>query len=392
VANITRTMADTAGFIPQAWARRALTILRSNMVLAQFVRRDFDFEPGWVGKTLNIPYPGTFTAQDKAADTQISVQTPSGGATASVTLSKHKAVDFNIEDVARAQSSVELMDQYLAPAVIALGNQVEDDLFQLYASLTGSAVGALGTAVSDTTIRSARQALNGALAPMANRSLIVSARDEVAILGATNLQNFFAYRAGNQAIPEGQIGRLYGFDTWMSQRVPVPTAVITLGTQSSGTFTVSYLGQTTAGQAYNVAAATLQTALQGLSTVGAGNATVAGSAGGPYTVTFASALAGNIQPVALDPSLLTTPANASIANGYKNLALHRDAMILAVRPFEPVPANAGVDSFTATDPDNGLAVRVQRVYDINYRAIRYGVDILYGISALRPTLGSVVLS
>ena len=28
-----------------------------------------DFEPGWVGKTLNIPYPGTFTAQDKAADT-----------------------------------------------------------------------------------------------------------------------------------------------------------------------------------------------------------------------------------------------------------------------------------------------------------------------------------
>ena len=43
MANITRTMADTAGFIPQAWARRALTILRSNMVLAQFVRRDFDF-------------------------------------------------------------------------------------------------------------------------------------------------------------------------------------------------------------------------------------------------------------------------------------------------------------------------------------------------------------
>ena len=390
MANITRTMADTAGFIPQAWARRALAILRSNMVLAQFVRRDFDFEPGWVGKTLNIPYPGTFTAQDKAADTQISVQTPSGGATASVTLSKHKAVDFNIEDVARAQSSTELMDQYLSPAVIALGNQVEDDLFALYASLTGSPVGALGTAITDTQIRSARQALNGALAPMGSRALIVSARDEVSILGATNLQNFFAFRQGQQAIPEGQIGRLYGFDTWMSQRVPVPTVTINLGTQSSGTFTVSYLGQTTAGQAYNVAAATLQTAIQGLSTVGAGNATVAGTA--PYVITFASALAANIQPVTADFSALTTPANASVANGYRNLALHRDALILAVRPFEPVPANAGVDSFTATDPDNGLAVRVQRVYDINYRAIRYGVDILYGISALRPTLGSVVLS
>jgi hypothetical protein len=392
VANITRALADTAGFIPQAWARRALTILRSNMVLAQFVRRDFDFEPGWVGKTLNIPYPGTFTAQDKAADTAISVQTPAGGATVSVTLSKHKAVDFNIEDVARAQSSVELMDQYLAPAVIALGNQVEDDLFGLYGSLTGASVGTLGTAVSDATIRSARQALNGALAPMSSRSLIVSARDEVAILGATNLQSFFAFRQGQQAIPEGQIGRLYGFDTWMSQRVPVPTAVITLGSQASGTFTISYLGQTTAGLAYNAAAATVQTALQGLSTVGSGNATVAGSAGGPYTVTFASALAANFNPLTCDFSSLATPANASLANGYRNLALHRDALILAVRPFEPVPANAGVDSFTATDPDNGLAVRVQRVYDINYRAIRYGVDILYGVAVLRPTLGSVVLS
>lgn len=392
MANITRSLADTSGFIPQAWARRALTILRSNMVLAQFVRRDFDFEPGWVGKTLNIPYPGTFTAQDKAADTQISVQTPSGGATASVTLSKHKAVDFNIEDVARAQSSVELMDQYLAPAVIALGNQVEDDLFALYSGLTGSSVGTLGTAITDPQIRAARQTLNGALAPMSNRSLIVSARDEVSILGATNLQNFFAFRQGQQAIPEGQIGRLYGFDTWMSQRVPVPTALITLGTQASGTFTISYLGQTTSGIAYNAAAATVQTAIQGLSTVGAGNATVAGSAGGPYTVTFAGALAQNINPITTDFSALGTPANASLANGYKNLALHRDALILAVRPFEPVPANAGVDSFTASDPDNGLAVRVQRVYDINHRAVRYGVDILYGIAALRPTLGSVVLS
>ena len=392
MANITRTMADAAGFIPQMWAKRALSILRSQMVLAQFVRRDYDFEPGWVGKTLNIPYAGTFVAQDKAADTSISVQTPAGGTSVAVSLSKHKAVDFNIEDVARAQSSVELMDQYLSPAVIALGNQVEDDLFALYASLTGASVGTLGTAITDATIRSARQTLNGALAPMPSRALVVSARDEVAILGATNLQNFFAFRQGQQAIPEGMIGRLYGFDTWMSQRVPVPSAVITLGTQSSGTFTVSYLGQTTAGQAYNVASATLQTAIQGLSTVGASNATVAGSAGGPYTVTFAAALAQNINPITTDFSALTTPANASLANGYKNLALHRDAVILAVRPFQDVPANAGVDSFTASDPDNGLAVRVQRVYDMNYRAIRYGVDILYGVAALRPTIGSVVLS
>lgn len=71
------------------------------------------------------------------------------------------------------------------------------------------------------------------------------------------------------------------------------------GSPTGGTFTLTYKGQTTAGIAYNALASAVQTALQGLSTVGASNMTVAGSAGGPYTITSAAALA-------FDPTLLTT--------------------------------------------------------------------------------------
>lgn len=46
----------------------------------------------------------------------------------------------------------------------------------------------------------------------------------------------------------------------------------------------------TAGLAYNETSANIQTALQALVNVGSGNATVSGSAGGPYTVTFSSTL------------------------------------------------------------------------------------------------------
>lgn len=60
-------------------------------------------------------------------------------------------------------------------------------------------------------------------------------------------------------------------------------------TATGGTFTVSYKGQATAAQAYNVAAATLQTALEGLSTIGAGKVTVALSSG-VYTITLANSL------------------------------------------------------------------------------------------------------
>ena len=61
---------------------------------------------------------------------------------------------------------------------------------------------------------------------------------------------------------------------------------VTLGAPTAGTFTLTYNGQTTAGIAFNATAATVQTALTGLSSVGTNNATVSGAAGGPYTVNF----------------------------------------------------------------------------------------------------------
>lgn len=72
---------------------------------------------------------------------------------------------------------------------------------------------------------------------------------------------------------------------------------VTLGGPSAGTFTLTYKGQTSAGIAFNAAASAVQTALIALSTIGAGNVTVTGSAGGPYTVTFAGTLANDTTPM-----------------------------------------------------------------------------------------------
>jgi hypothetical protein len=66
-------------------------------------------------------------------------------------------------------------------------------------------------------------------------------------------------------------------------------------TVTSGTFTLTYAGVTTAGIAFNAPAATIQTALQGLSSVGSGKATVTGT--GPFSVVFAPALTGTFSAV-----------------------------------------------------------------------------------------------
>ena len=89
---------------------------------------------------------------------------------------------------------------------------------------------------------------------------------------------------------------------------------VTLGTQSSGTFTLTVGANTTAGIAYNATAAAVQAALGGLASVGANNVTVTGAAGGPYTVTFQNALGAQVVTLTGSGAALTTPGNFAITN------------------------------------------------------------------------------
>jgi hypothetical protein len=67
--------------------------------------------------------------------------------------------------------------------------------------------------------------------------------------------------------------------------------VITVtGVPSGGNYKLKYRGQETAVIAHDAAASAVQTALRNLSNIGASDVSVAGDAGGPYTVTFAGAL------------------------------------------------------------------------------------------------------
>lgn len=87
-------------------------------------------------------------------------------------------------------------------------------------------------------------------------------------------------------------GSLIGYPAFSSRgvsghyrRAGNKVQVVTItGTPTGGTFTLSSGGNTTS-QAFNAAAATLQTAIRAWGGIYAG-VTVAGSAGGPYTITF----------------------------------------------------------------------------------------------------------
>jgi hypothetical protein len=109
-----------------------------------------------------------------------------------------------------------------------------------------------------------------------------------------------AYRTGTSPTPSGSTAN------------EVQTITIS-GTPTGGTFVLDFNGQPTTDLAYNATASAVQTALQALSTIGAGNVTVSGSAGGPYTVTFAGTLAAANVPQMVAVGNFTGGTSPSIA-------------------------------------------------------------------------------
>lgn len=85
----------------------------------------------------------------------------------------------------------------------------------------------------------------------------------------------------------------------------VQTATLS-GTPTGGTFKLSFKGYTTPGIAYNATAATVQAALEALSSIGTTGVAVSGSAGGPYAITFQNQLGNRAVPLIIPDSTLLT--------------------------------------------------------------------------------------
>ncbi len=110
----------------------------------------------------------------------------------------------------------------------------------------------------------------------------------------------------------------------------VQTVTIT-GTPTGGTFPLSYNGAVT-GFLYNSNAATVQSGLQGLSTIGNGNMTCSGGPlpGTPIVCTFAGTLNKGFRPLmATSSAQLTGGTNAAVAVAHTTPGKPSDTIVLA---------------------------------------------------------------
>lgn len=219
MANVTNSTIG-AGFLPQVWANEALEILRANIVMAPLVTKDSDIASFEVGNTIHIPYPGTLVANDKAVNTAVTLQVPTSTDT-TVTLNKHKEASILIEDFTRAQANPILMQSYIKAQIVALAEQVESDIIGTYSSFSTS-LGTSGTDLSAATLRSINKTFTDKKVEAADRHVLISTKDTVALQADSSLQSFFAYNdARVGTITSGGLPDIYGLQLHESQLVPV---------------------------------------------------------------------------------------------------------------------------------------------------------------------------
>jgi hypothetical protein len=398
--SVTTTQARNEGFVPSIWANRVLDRLRAFMVLGRLATRDTSFAPAQPGEKLIIPYPGQFVAKRKRAGVNTSVQDPTGGTKVEVTLKEHRSIDFIVEDVAEAQANLSIMDRYVNNAAMAMAEQIEADGFAVYTGYLKSA-GTFGTPLNRATIVNSGRLLTDAKIPRAGRAVVMSTADEEALKNDTTLAAYFA-NSNPAAIAEGAIGRLDGADLYPSQLTPRGATVTVNAT--GGTFKVSIptldaddvivrADSPNITYSAGLTAASIQTTLENMTGVGAGNISVTGANGGPFLIRPIGALAGSSLDITATNVALTGGAGTVAAVPANiGLAVGNEAMILMTRPFKPIPDGSGVRSSTIVDQASGFAIRVLYQYDMNARGTRVGFDTLYGWSRLRDDAAIILRS
>ncbi|WP_327139323.1 MULTISPECIES: P22 phage major capsid protein family protein [unclassified Nocardia] len=207
---------------PSLIAKQALATLYNNLIMRQLVYTDISSE--WTaqkpGNTIMIRKPAVFTPQRFIPNTNgIVVQSAVEGSVA-VTLDNHWDISFGITSQELTTTVVDFNNQFLAPAMMGLAEQIDQSILSLRSNITqtvGTNSGYLWSAPG--ALIDAGRVLKLAKVPAAGRSVVVGPTTEANWLNS-NLLTTVLNSGNTDALREASLGnRLYGFAPYQTQNV-----------------------------------------------------------------------------------------------------------------------------------------------------------------------------
>lgn len=207
---------DTSAYVPQEWAQESLAILEENMVAANLVHRDFEDLIAQYGDTVNTRRPGQFTSLRKTDDDSVTDQDATATNVA-VVLDQQLHVTFIIKDGQQSKSFKNLVEEYLAPAMLAHGRMIDQIVLGQYSRFLMNCGGHLGTADDRNAILETRLNLNKNKAYENGRNMVLTPSTETDLLKLDLFTQAQQVGDDGTALREAWIGRKFGFNTYMCQ-------------------------------------------------------------------------------------------------------------------------------------------------------------------------------
>jgi hypothetical protein len=378
---------------PTAVTREALRILHQKLNFIGSINRQYDDsyakKGAKIGDSLKIRLPNEYTIRSGATlSTQDTTET-------SVTLqvATQKGVDLNFTSVDLTLSLDDFAQRILDPAMSVLAANIEADALSMYKDVHSSTWNG-GSACTIAKVLGGRKALNDRLAPLDNRTALMDTQAMVDVV--TDGKSLFNQQSeiGKQ-YREGYVGRAAGFDFAENTLMPAHTrgdaASYVCNTSTGitdGTATITLSGGSGTikqGDIFTIAGVNrvhpetkvdtgvlMQFVATADGTTSVSVSPTPRTSGGKQNIVINSAGASKTVTVAGTASTAVQTA----------LLYHQDAFAFATADLV-MPD--GVD-FARREVQDGISMRIVRMYDINNDKFPCRLDVLYGYKTIRPQL------
>ena len=210
-------------FIPELWSARLLYALDNAHVATNLVNRNYEGVIANQGDTVHINSIGAVTVKDYTKNTNIADPEVLTTSDQTLDIDQAKYFNFQVDDVDKAQISGEIIDTAMGRSAYALADVSDAFLLKTIANGVASAnkIGAKATLTALTAsnvyenIVKMRTLLDKANVPTTGRTIVVPPEVYALLL----LDDRFAKSgsdSGQNALLNGMVGRVAGFDVFMS--------------------------------------------------------------------------------------------------------------------------------------------------------------------------------
>lgn len=375
-------------------AKESLRMLENQLGMAKMIYRDWENKLSKDGETLGIRKPNVFRATKARARTNSALA--ESNITLTVATQAHVSFEWSSKEM--TDTIDRISERYIKPALSALANTVDVDLYALYKDIYNQ-VGTPGTSPAGYDVYAdARTRLNEEAIPNDMRYVCVNPQAEGATL--KGLKGLFHEKTVNEIIAKGFIGALAGMDFYMAQSIQNHTTGAYTTSSTPLVDGASQTGDTLLSNGWASGAADLNEGdVFTVAGVYAVNPKTGASTGilRQFVVTADISDTTGAIDIPIYPSIVTSgayqtcsasPANDAVitmmgveSTSYPiNMAFHKDAFTLAMRPLE-IPSSA---VWGARESYNGLSVRAIKAYDVDEDKEVLRFDILYGVLSQNP--------